>query len=94
MNNLTMVFCQGMFLIGKLDGGKILHPRIYSLVQVGRDQFQHRLSPLPTNPSFVHLPKEFVYWPAGDPEVKELYIKAVTNILTVEPSSPLGRLVI
>ncbi len=80
MDNLVMVLCNGVFLMGKLDGGKILGPRIYNLQVNALGQTQHALSPLPGTPMFLALPRDFTYWTVHDKAILQLYVKATTGI--------------
>ena len=80
MDNLVMVLCNGIFLTGKLDGAKLLEPRIYSLQQVAPGQMTHALSNLFGTPMFLTLPKDFAYWTVHDKAILQLYVKATTGI--------------
>lgn len=81
--NLTMIFYQGMFLIGKMDHPKLFNPRTYSLIQTGPNQYKHGLTPLPGQPLFITLPKEVVYWSVMDKEIESLYVQSTSGIKLV-----------
>ena len=90
VNNLMMVMYQGVFIIGEMDGQKLLGPRLYGLLQTGQGEFRHSINPPPGNPGFVHLPKDIMYWPIVDKAIENLYIKATTGIVIPDESLHVG----
>jgi hypothetical protein len=84
MNGLTMVIEGGMFLAGRMDGGKLLEPRMFGTKEVGPDQFQFFMRPLPGAPMFVSLPKDILYYPITDKQIEALYVKATSGLELVQ----------
>jgi hypothetical protein len=73
------VISSGLVLMGDLVGNKLIKPRVFQVIDNGK---QMQLSPLPGTPHFVKLTGDFASWPIPDEEnnkgLRELW-ERVTN---------------
>ncbi len=86
IDNLTMIAYGGMFVLGKMDERKLFGPRMYQLLQAGPNQYKHQLSRFPSDPAFITIPKEIIYYSVNDKELEAVYIQATTGILMAQPA--------
>ena len=88
-NNLTVIAGSGLYIMGKLNGTKLLKPRMITTFIDEKDkQPKINLSPLPLTPPYLELPKGLVGFvaypvPSREKQIIELY-ERVTHI-TVDP---------
>ena len=60
---LSGVISSGVVLVGDLVGTKLIKPRVFQVINNGRDM---QLSPLPGTPHFLKLAGDFMSWPIPD----------------------------
>jgi hypothetical protein len=75
---IRMYNINGNWMAGKSDGKKITDPRLYFF-----DTKQHAFLSMPGNPDEVPIPDGTFYYALPDGDVKDLYLKQLSNIEVV-----------
>jgi len=85
--SVTIVFSGGLILAGRLDGPKLLEPRV---CQISGNQI--RMVPLVGMPNFITFGKYDFHYSNRDPAIDALYLKVTTGIeMPAKPSLILAQ---